>query len=88
MFTLRNRRSRIGNQCNAMVISWIVNNVNKELVSGVLFCSNASIVWRDLKERFDKVNMSRIYYLQGNCNIGTRRFSCCCLFFKIEGSMG
>ena len=50
-------------RCNIMVISWIVNNVSKELVSGILFCSNASVVWRDLKERFDKVNMSRIYHL-------------------------
>ena len=37
-------------RCNIMVISWIVNNVSKELVSGILFCSNASVVWRDLKE--------------------------------------
>ncbi|KAH0676023.1 hypothetical protein KY285_023824 [Solanum tuberosum] len=50
-------------RCNAMVISWIVNNVSKELVNGILFFSNASVVWRDLKERFDKVNMSRIYHL-------------------------
>ena len=37
-------------RCNTMVISWIVNNVSKELVSGILLCSNVSVVWRDLKE--------------------------------------
>ncbi|XP_069148012.1 uncharacterized protein [Solanum lycopersicum] len=50
-------------RCNAMVISLIINNISKELVSGILFFSNASVVWRDIKERFDKVNLSRIYHL-------------------------
>ena len=40
-----------------------MNNVSKELMSGILFRSNASLVWSDLKERFDKVNMSRIFHL-------------------------
>jgi len=46
-----------------MVLSWLMGNVSKELVSGILFCSNAALVWSDLKERFDKVNMSRIFHL-------------------------
>ncbi|KAH0639676.1 hypothetical protein KY285_036262 [Solanum tuberosum] len=50
-------------RCNAMVISWILNNVSKDLVSGIFFCSSAHLVWTDLKERFDKVNMSRIFHL-------------------------
>ena len=50
-------------RCNAMVLSWLMNNVSKELMSGILFRSNASLVWSDLKERFDKVNMSRIFHL-------------------------
>ncbi|XP_049394563.1 uncharacterized protein LOC125858812 [Solanum stenotomum] len=41
-------------RCNAMVISWILSNVSKDLVSGILFCSSAHLVWTDLKERFDK----------------------------------
>ncbi|KAK4722364.1 hypothetical protein R3W88_012597 [Solanum pinnatisectum] len=40
--------------CNAMVISWIMINVSKELVSGILFLSSAALVWSDLQERFDK----------------------------------
>lgn len=50
-------------RCNAMVISWIMSNVSKELVSDILFRSNAALVWSDLQERFDKVNMSRIFHL-------------------------
>ncbi|KAH0689600.1 hypothetical protein KY289_016958 [Solanum tuberosum] len=50
-------------RCNAIVHSWLISNVSKELMSGVLFCSNATLVWSDLKERFDKVDMSRIFHL-------------------------
>ncbi|KAK4738665.1 hypothetical protein R3W88_002362 [Solanum pinnatisectum] len=31
-------------RCNAMVLSWLMGNVSKELVSGILFCSNAALV--------------------------------------------
>ncbi|XP_049399956.1 uncharacterized protein LOC125864056 [Solanum stenotomum] len=41
-------------QCNAMVLTWLMSNVSKDLVSGILFRSNATLVWSDLKERFDK----------------------------------
>ncbi|XP_055827731.1 uncharacterized protein LOC129895962 [Solanum dulcamara] len=40
--------------CNVVVLSWLMNNVSKELVSAILFQSNAVLVWKDLKERFDK----------------------------------
>lgn len=46
-----------------MVISWLMSNVSKDLVSGILFRADAALVWTDLKERFDKVNMSRIFHL-------------------------
>ena len=69
-------------RCNAMVISWIVNNVSKELVSGILFCSNACVVWRDLKERFDKVNMSRIYHLHKAIATLTQGVSSVAVYFS------
>jgi len=48
-------------RCNAMVLSWLMNNVSTDLVSGILFRSNAALVWNDLTERFDKVNKSCIF---------------------------
>ncbi|XP_019239621.1 PREDICTED: uncharacterized protein LOC109219608 [Nicotiana attenuata] len=48
---------------NAIVLSWIMNAVRPGLLSSVLYASNAHKVWEDLKERFDKVNGSRILYL-------------------------
>lgn len=55
--------------CNAIVISWIFNILSKELSVGIVFASNASCVWKDLQERFDKVDASRICFL--HCEIVT-----------------
>ncbi|XP_055822166.1 uncharacterized protein LOC129890690 [Solanum dulcamara] len=48
---------------NAMVLSWIVNAVRKKLLSSIIYASNAHKVWFDLKERFDTVNGSKVFYL-------------------------
>lgn len=40
-----------------------MSNVNAYLLSGILFRSDTFLVWKDLKERFDKVNASRAYHL-------------------------
>ncbi|KAK4722799.1 hypothetical protein R3W88_013032 [Solanum pinnatisectum] len=41
-------------KCNAIVLSWIINSIRKDLLSSVIYASNASKVWIDLKELFDK----------------------------------
>uniref|UniRef100_A0A1U7VQ78 Uncharacterized protein LOC104220815 n=1 Tax=Nicotiana sylvestris TaxID=4096 RepID=A0A1U7VQ78_NICSY len=40
--------------CNAIVHSWIMNSVSKDLLSGIIYASDAHAAWEDLKERFDK----------------------------------
>lgn len=46
-----------------MVISWLTSNASANLLSGILCSSNAFRIQNDLQERFDKVNMTRIYHL-------------------------
>lgn len=53
---------------NAIVLSWIMNSVSKEIFSGIVYSTDATIVCNDLKERFDKINGSRIFSL--HCEIG------------------
>ncbi|XP_015165801.1 uncharacterized protein [Solanum tuberosum] len=48
---------------NAIVLSWLLNSVSKELLSGLAFASSAFDVWTDLRERFDRVDGSRTYSL-------------------------
>ncbi|XP_031276784.1 uncharacterized protein LOC116135229 [Pistacia vera] len=42
-------------RCNAIVLSWIMNSVTKDLLSGIVYASDSHLVWQDLKERFDKL---------------------------------
>ncbi|XP_039053465.1 uncharacterized protein LOC120195535 [Hibiscus syriacus] len=48
---------------NTVVLSWILNSVSKELSVGIVFALSVTVVWRDLKDRFDKVDGSRIFFL-------------------------
>lgn len=50
-------------QCNAMVQGWIMSSVIPELHKGIVYVTSAKAVWDNLRERFDKVNASRIYQL-------------------------
>ncbi|KAG5593877.1 hypothetical protein H5410_035109 [Solanum commersonii] len=45
----------------SIVLSWIMNTVSENLLSGIVYASNAHLVWEDLKESFDKVNRVRIF---------------------------
>lgn len=66
-------------RCNAIVLSWILNAVSKDIFASIVYSRYACAVWGDLKERFDKVNGSRIFALhreidrlvQGNSTIST-----------------
>ncbi|XP_073290518.1 uncharacterized protein [Primulina huaijiensis] len=66
-------------KCNALVLSWIMNTVSKEIFGGIIYALDASSIWTDLKERFDKINGSRIFSIhreigrltQGNSTIST-----------------
>ncbi|KAH0653965.1 hypothetical protein KY289_031643 [Solanum tuberosum] len=49
--------------CNAIVLSWIMNCVSKELLGGIVYSTNATSVWKNLQERYDKVDGSRIFQL-------------------------
>ncbi|XP_073030825.1 uncharacterized protein [Primulina eburnea] len=50
-------------RCNAIVLTWIMNSVSKEIFSAIVYSTDAMVVWADLKERFDKINGSRIFSL-------------------------
>lgn len=49
---------------NNMVISWILNSVSKEISASAIYCDSASVIWKDLKERFSQKKGPRIYQLR------------------------
>ncbi|XP_059310027.1 uncharacterized protein LOC132061188 [Lycium ferocissimum] len=64
---------------NAIFLSWLMSSISKSLVGGVVFATNAQSVWKDSKERFDRIDGSRTYSLhkevatlsQGTASIAT-----------------
>ena len=40
------------NQCNNMVLSWLLNAVSPSIAQSVICLDNASDVWKDLLDRF------------------------------------
>lgn len=48
---------------NTVVLSWLMNFVSTNLLSGIIYASSACVVWKELKERFDKINGSRTFSL-------------------------
>ena len=42
-------------RCNALVVLWITGNVSKSLLNGILFKSDACLIWKDLEENFMKL---------------------------------
>lgn len=47
-------------RCNTFILLWIINSVSRELENGLMYSSNAHKVWMDLKEHFDKRNLTQI----------------------------
>ncbi|GKA83810.1 ribonuclease H-like domain-containing protein [Tanacetum coccineum] len=43
-------------RCNSIVLSWLLNSVSEELFLGQIFSDNASEVWAELKETYDKLD--------------------------------
>ena len=44
---------------NVVVLSWLMNSVEKGLLGGIMYNSHAQEVWDDLYETFNKVDGSR-----------------------------
>ncbi|XP_071688885.1 uncharacterized protein [Rutidosis leptorrhynchoides] len=55
-------------RCNSVVLSWILGSVIEDLYSGQIFSTNASDVWKELKETYDKIDTSIIYNLHHQIN--------------------
>ncbi|XP_070020924.1 uncharacterized protein LOC142178450 [Nicotiana tabacum] len=66
---------------NVIVTSWLMSNVSQHLLTGVLFSENAQTIWTQLKERFDKVNTSRLYYLHKEIFTSTQGVSLVSVYF-------
>ncbi|KAJ0753121.1 putative RNA-directed DNA polymerase [Helianthus annuus] len=55
-------------RCNSIVLTWILNSVSEELYLGHVYSKLASVVWKELKETYDKVDGSVVFNLYQKTN--------------------
>ncbi|XP_071719288.1 uncharacterized protein [Rutidosis leptorrhynchoides] len=55
-------------RCNAVVLRWILTSVSDELYLGQIFSTDASVVWQELKETYDKIDGSVTFNLHHKIN--------------------
>lgn len=73
----------------AVVLSWLINLISKEIVGSITFSENAKEVWNDLCERFDVIDGTNIYSLHHFINaLSQGGMSVFKLFYKVERTMG
>ncbi|XP_073291007.1 uncharacterized protein [Primulina huaijiensis] len=51
-------------RCNSMVISWILNSVNREIADNLLYFPTSHEIWSDLLDRFQQSNAPRIFQIK------------------------
>lgn len=73
-------------RADCMVISWILNSMSKELVSGFIYSPTTRELWRELEERFGQSNGPQLYQLQREiCSIWQGEASVAAYYTKLKG---
>ena len=55
-------------RCNAVVLNWILTSLSQDVYLGHVFSDNASVVWKDLKDTYDRIDGSVVFNLLQKIN--------------------
>ncbi|XP_075095166.1 uncharacterized protein LOC142173468 [Nicotiana tabacum] len=69
-------------RCNAIVQSWIMSSVDQELRKGIVYSLNAQKVWEAFRERFDKVNATKVYHMNREIGSLTQGISSVSIYYS------
>lgn len=50
-------------RCNAIVKGWLTTAINKDLAYGFIYSTTVVSIWNDLRERFNKIDRTRVIHL-------------------------
>ncbi|XP_075109085.1 uncharacterized protein LOC142180882 [Nicotiana tabacum] len=59
---------RLWERCDDMVTSWILNSLAKEIADNVEYVADAFELWRELEDRYDQTNGTKLYQIQKEIN--------------------
>lgn len=77
-----NFRLKQWERCNAIVQSRIRSSVVLELRREIVYFSDAQKVWKSMKDRFDKVNATKIYHMNKETSSLTQGISSVSVYFS------
>ena len=55
-------------RCNAVVLNWVLSSLTQDVYLGHVFSNNASVVWKDLKDTYDRIDGSVVFNLLQKIN--------------------
>lgn len=53
-------------RANDMVVSWLLNSVERDIADSLLYCNSARELWIELESRFDQGNGNRCFNYRRN----------------------
>nr|XP_016492511.1 PREDICTED: uncharacterized protein LOC107812013 [Nicotiana tabacum] len=59
---------RLCERCDDMVTSWILNSLDKEIADIVEYANDAVELWKELEDRYDLTNKTKLYQIQKEIN--------------------
>ncbi|XP_019240220.1 PREDICTED: uncharacterized protein LOC109220215 [Nicotiana attenuata] len=51
-------------QCNSMIISWILNSLDPDISQSVIYSKSAKSLWDELNQRYGQANGAKMYEVQ------------------------
>ncbi|XP_047270416.1 uncharacterized protein LOC124899554 [Capsicum annuum] len=55
-------------RCNDMVIAWLFNTLNRDILESVIYSQTAKHLWDELEERYGQADGARLFHLQRDLN--------------------
>ncbi|XP_019256319.1 PREDICTED: uncharacterized protein LOC109234709 [Nicotiana attenuata] len=65
---LDSSKFRLWERCDDMVTSWILNSLTKEIADSVEYVADAAKLWKELEDRYDQTNGTKLYRIQKEIN--------------------
>lgn len=73
------------NRNNAIVVSWLLNSISKDISASLLYTTSATAIWQDLKDRFEQSNGPKMFQLRRDLmNLRQDRSSISVYFTKLK----
>ncbi|CAL5346093.1 unnamed protein product [Camellia sinensis] len=89
--TIPSKETKLGDyaswrRCNDMILPWILNSLTMDLTDSVIYSNTAQEVWEDLRDRFSRSNVPRIFQIERDIACLTQgQLTVAAYYIKLKG---